>query len=100
MVKGLLVNSTNIDKQLLFPTGSPICTLSTFPEGGDGGLVGDGVVRKYLTKENCKLNLGLDLVSMLRSTYTYILESSTFVWSYCSMLLPIRTLMFSIGWSS
>ena len=29
-----LVNSPNIDKQLLFPIGSPNCTLSTFPGGG------------------------------------------------------------------
>ena len=28
-----LVNSPNIDKQLLFPIGSPNCTLSTFPGG-------------------------------------------------------------------
>ena len=31
-----LVNSPNIDKQLLFPIGSPNCTLSTFP-GVRGG---------------------------------------------------------------
>ena len=36
-----LVNSPNIDKQLLFPIGSPNCTLSTFPGGGwVGGWVG------------------------------------------------------------
>ena len=32
-----LVNSPNIDKQLLFPIGSPNCTLSTFPGGVEGG---------------------------------------------------------------
>ena len=36
-----LVNSPNIDKQLLFPIGSPNCTLSTFPEIGCGAW-GDG----------------------------------------------------------
>ena len=49
-----LVNSPNIDKQLLFPIGSPNCTLSTFP----GGL---GVVGKCVSKENPKSDLDLGL---------------------------------------
>ena len=49
-----LVNSPNIDKQLLFPIGSPNCTLSTFPGGGL-------VVGKCVTKENPKSDLDLGL---------------------------------------
>ena len=48
-----LVNSPYIDKQLLFPIGSPNCTLSTFP--------GWGVVGKCVTKENPKSDLDLGL---------------------------------------
>ena len=48
-----LVNSPNIDKQLLFPIGSPNCTLSTFP--------GVGVVGKCVSKENPKSDLDLGL---------------------------------------
>ena len=32
-----LVNSHNIDEQLLFPVGIPNCALSTFPGGVGGG---------------------------------------------------------------
>ena len=46
-----LVNSLNIDKQLLFAIGSSKCTLSTFP--GEGGWV----VEKCVTKENPKSDL-------------------------------------------
>ena len=49
-----LVNSPYIDKQLLFPIGSPNCTLSTFPGGGL-------VVGKCVTKENPKSDLDLGL---------------------------------------
>ena len=50
LTKGSLVNSTNIDNQLLFSTGSPNCTPSTFLAGGNGngGLVGEGVVGKCI----------------------------------------------------
>ena len=44
-----LVNSPNIDKQLLFPIGSPNCTLSTFPGGGGGGLI-SYVLADYLSE--------------------------------------------------
>ena len=40
-----LVNSPNIDKQLLFPIGSPNCTLSTFP----GGWLENVFLRKTLS---------------------------------------------------
>ena len=43
-----LVNSPNIDKQLLFPIGSPNCTLSTFP-GGGGGWLENVFLRKTLS---------------------------------------------------
>ena len=55
LTQGPLVNSPNIDKQLLFPIGSPNCTLSTFP-GWEGGRVG-----KCVTKENPKSDLDLGL---------------------------------------
>ena len=42
-----LVNSPNIDKQLLFPIGSPNCTLSTFP--GVGGWLENVFLRKTLS---------------------------------------------------
>ena len=67
LAKILLVKSSKIDKQLLFPIGCPNCTLSTFPIGGDGG---EGVVEKCVTKENCKSNLDLDLCI---KTYVFIL---------------------------
>ena len=50
-----LVNSHNIDEQLLFPVGIPNCALSTFP-GGVGG-----VVVKCVSKENPKSDLDLGL---------------------------------------
>ena len=43
-----LVNSPNIDKQLLFPIGSPNCTLSTFP-GGWGGWLENVFLKKTLS---------------------------------------------------
>ena len=49
----LLCNSTNLNKQLLFPIGSPNCTRSTFP-----GWVGVG---KCVCKETPKSDLDLDL---------------------------------------
>ena len=42
-----LGNSPNIDKQLLFPIGSPNCTLSTFP--GDGGWLENVFLWKSLS---------------------------------------------------
>ena len=42
-----LVNSPNIDKQLLFPIGSPNCTLSTFP--GWGAWLENVFLRKTLS---------------------------------------------------
>ena len=56
-----LVNSPNIDKQLLFPIGSPNCTLSTFPG------VGVGVVGKCVSKENPKSDLDLGFVKILQN---------------------------------
>ena len=53
-----LVNSPNIDKRILFPIGSPNCTLSTFP-GWGGGVW--GVVGKCVSKENPKSDLDLGL---------------------------------------
>ena len=44
-----LVNSPNIDKQLLFPIGSPNCTVSTFPGGGEGGWLENVFLRKTLS---------------------------------------------------
>ena len=44
-----LVNSPNIDKQLLFPIGSPNCTLSTFPGMGVGGWLENVFLRKTLS---------------------------------------------------
>ena len=55
-----LVNSPNIDKQLLFPIGSPNCTLSTFP--GWGWVVG-----KCVSKENPKSDLDLKFVNFVLS---------------------------------
>ena len=49
----LFCNSTNLNKQLLFPIGSPNCTLSTFQ--------GVGVVRICVSKENPKSDLDNDL---------------------------------------
>ena len=51
-----LVNSHNIDEQLLFPVGIPNCALSTFP-----GEVGGGGVGKCVSKENPKSDLDLGL---------------------------------------
>ena len=50
-----LVNSPNIDKQLLFPIESPNCTLSNFPGWGWGGWL----VGKCVSKENPKSDLDL-----------------------------------------
>ena len=62
-----LVNSPYIDKQLLFPIGSPNCTLSTFPGGW-------GVVGKCVSKENPKSDLDLGLrVCQKRHTTTNLL---------------------------
>ena len=59
-----LVNSPNIDKQLLFPIGSPNCTLSTF-HGWDFTeaicILLRLFVGKCVLKENPKSDLDLGL---------------------------------------
>ena len=74
-----LVNSPNIDNQLLFPTGSAICTLSTFMSGG-------GMVGKCVSKENPKSDLDLDFVKTKQNKtkvliYDFKLSSNGDFWS-------------------
>ena len=65
LIQDPLVNSPNIDKQLLFPIGSPNCTLSTFPGWGVG---------KCVSKENPKSDLDLgpgQIIVVLRKCKRY-----------------------------
>ena len=61
-----LVNSPNIDKQFMFPIGSPNCTLSTFPAWGWVEVVG-----KSVSKENPKsgLDLGFVITHIIKEVY-------------------------------
>ena len=78
-----LVNSPNIDKQLLFPIGSPNCTLSTFPGGGL-------VVGKCVTKENPKSDLDLGLRVCQYKQNVFLLRCKAYLLTtYTSVLVSI-----------